>query len=635
MDVPLREKGVYTFGPFRLDPTRRIVLCAGAAVTMTARLFDMLLYLVQNPERLVPRDELEHAVWQSRVVADGNLQKTISLLRKALQVHEPAETFIVTVPGRGFRFAVPVAFEPYPIGISSAGPFDDLAGPAADPRHPRRWWQGKAALLLGLQVLLLAAIAGAIWRPASPVPPPAPFAPPPHSVAVMAFTNLSGDPRQEYFSDGLSEELINALDRISALQVAARLSSFSFKGKSATIRDIARQLDVGTVLEGSVRRDGKRLRITAQLVNAETGYQIWSRNFDRDEGDIFKVQGEIAEAVATSLQVTLLGDDAAKLTLGSTTNPHALDAYLRGMMLQRLFTVDSQRQALAAFDEAVALDPNYALAHAQRAATMIRFVEGFGGLGSDLAATQQYRARAMAEAQLAVSLAPRLGAAHAVLAGADEEAWRFSDAEAEYTRARELAPGDAAIEQRYAHFAVAMGHNALAVAAAQRGAQLDPLSPIAYVDLAAVLIWAQRPDDALTSLRHAQQLGFGGPRVTDETALVELQKKHFEKVRQICAGMQNWAQDFYLAIADHALGRQDEAQAALAKLLAQEGDNSAFYHAEIEAQWGDTQAALQWLETAYRLHDDGLIGLKTDWRANPLRGNPRFQDIVRRMNFPP
>ncbi|MEJ0044881.1 MAG: winged helix-turn-helix domain-containing protein [Rhodospirillales bacterium] len=613
------------------------MLCAGAAVTMTARLFDMLLYLVQNPERLVPRDELEHAVWQSRVVADGNLQKTISLLRKALQVHElprpkPSSS---PSPAAGFRFAVPVAFEPYPIGISSAGPFDDLAGPAADPRHPRRWWQGKAALLLGLQVLLLAAIAGAIWRPASPVPPPAPFAPPPHSVAVMAFTNLSGDPRQEYFSDGLSEELINALDRISALQVAARLSSFSFKGKSATIRDIAGNSTSAPCSRAACGATASACASPRNWSTRRPAIRSGRATSTATRATSSRSRGKSRRAVATSLQVTLLGDDAAKLTLGSTTNPHALDAYLRGMMLQRLFTVDSQRQALAAFDEAVALDPNYALAHAQRAATMIRFVEGFGGLGSDLAATQQYRARAMAEAQLAVSLAPRLGAAHAVLAGADEEAWRFSDAEAEYTRARELAPGDAAIEQRYAHFAVAMGHNALAVAAAQRGAQLDPLSPIAYVDLAAVLIWAQRPDDALTSLRHAQQLGFGGPRVTDETALVELQKKHFEKVRQICAGMQNWAQDFYLAIADHALGRQDEAQAALAKLLAQEGDNSAFYHAEIEAQWGDTQAALQWLETAYRLHDDGLIGLKTDWRANPLRGNPRFQDIVRRMNFPP
>ncbi len=480
--------------------------------------------------------------------------------------------------------------------------------------------------------MLLATLAGTIWLRASGPLASTPSAPPPHSVAVMAFSNLSGDPAQGYFSDGLSEEVINALGRIGGMKVAARLSSFSFKGKPVTIREIARQLDVSTVLEGSVRRDGSRLRITAQLIDARTGYQLWSRDFDQGEGSVLNVQDKIAEAVATSLRITLLRDDVARLASGNTSNPQVLDAYLRGMTLKNQFTTDSLQHALTAFDQAVALDPDFALGHVESALTMINFAEGFGGLGGDVTATQHYRALALAEAERAVSLAPRLGVAHAALAAANEELWRFPVAEAEYKQAKELAPGDSTIERQYARFEAAMGQSATAVEAAQRAVELDPLSAGAYLALASDLALARRANDALTALRHAEQAGLEGPRYFAVAAQIALLKRDYVGVVRLCAGKLDCSQ-YYLAIADHALGDQAGANAALASFRAAQGNNSAFHQAAIYAQWGDTHSALQWLQIAYRLHDDGLIDMKTYWLLDPIRPTAGYKDIERRMNF--
>ncbi len=633
MNVQLRERGVYAFGPFRLDPMRRSVVDADGEVRLTPRLFDALLFLVQNSERLVTQEELASAIWTGRAVEKNNVRKAISSLRIELQRHAPAEEFIHTVPGRGVRFTVPVIFEPEVAGAPIAN--QSVRSGTKGAGAPQRRWQRPAVVLCGFLTLLLIVSVAALWRLPQETAAVAPFAPPPHSVAVMAFRNASGNPAEDYFSDGLSEELIKALGRIGGLKVAARQSSSTFKGKSVSIGEIARQLDVGAVLEGNVRRDGPRLRVSAQLIDARTGYQLWSRDFDRGKDDLFSVQDEIAEAVATSLRVTLLSDDVAKLTVGNTTKPAALDAYLRGMKLRSELTTDSARQALAAFDVAVKLDPDFALAHVERAATLINFVEGFGGVGNDLAAIQRFRVQAFAAAERAVSLAPRLGAAHAVLAGAEEELWQFPAAEAEYARARELAPSDATTERRYARFAAAMGHHSSAASAAQHAVQLDPLSPGAYFTLASNLTLARRPDDASVALRHAEQLGFAGLRDTDQTAQIALLKRDFAAVRQICAGEQDWVQDYYLAVAAYALGDRKEAQAALAKLRALQGDNSAFQYATIYAQWGDTEDALRWLETAYRVHDDGLIDMKTYWLLDPIRGSAGYGEVERRMNFPP
>ena len=279
-----------------------------------------------------------------------------------------------------------VSPEPSP-GSANASPSAGAASDAARPTHKpvRLLSRSRYALPVIVAVFVAGALAyfaiDSLWlarHPRSPPTPPtappsvapAAFTPPPHSIAVLPFINLSGDHEQEYFSDGLTEELLNSLAEIDGLQVAARTSAFSFKGRDNDIGTIGRKLNVAAVLEGSVRRSAHTVRVTAQLINAVTGFHLWSKTYDRELGDVLKLQSEIATAVAGALKVTLLGDVAVKIELGGTRNPLAFDAYLRGLKLARIAKASTPmecRGPINAFSEAIALDSNFALAFANRA----------------------------------------------------------------------------------------------------------------------------------------------------------------------------------------------------------------------------------------------------------------------------
>jgi len=313
-------------------------------------------------------------------------------------------------------------------------------------------WRSKPALLATIAVLVLAlgyfaadrlvlskrgAEMGAAAAPALESAPITPFKPPPHSIAVLPFVNLSGDKEQEYFSDGLTEELLNSLAEINELQVAARTSSFSFK-EHPDIATVAHKLNVGAVLEGSVRRSGRTVRITAQLINAVTGFHLWSKTYDRDLGDVLKLQSEIATAVASALKVTLLADVAAKVELGGTRNPAAFDTYLRAAKVYRgALDEQSLRDSIALYSEAIQLDPAYAMAYANR--SIARF-----GLARNWAmgeSVRDYRESAQADARTAILLAPDLAEGHLALATLLEGTLEFRGANQEYRRALALAPG--------------------------------------------------------------------------------------------------------------------------------------------------------------------------------------------------
>ena len=275
-----------------------------------------------------------------------------------------------------------------------------------------------------------------------------PFAPPPHSIAVLPFVNLSGDKDQEYFSDGLTEELLNSLVEIEGLQVAARTSSFSFK-EHPDIATVARKLNVGAVLEGSVRRSGNTVRITTQLLDAVTGFHLWSKTYDRDLSDVLRLQTEIATAVASSLRVTLIGDVSAKIELGGTHNPAAFDAYLRASRAYWWSAIGSRQTVQAAIDtymEAVRLDPGYALALADRSNALAYLA---GNYETGQAIRDNYD-KALADAREALRLAPRLAEGHLALArNFLEGSLDFSQASVEYERAVALAPGDARVLTSY------------------------------------------------------------------------------------------------------------------------------------------------------------------------------------------
>jgi TolB-like protein/Flp pilus assembly protein TadD len=524
---------------------------------------------------------------------------------------------------------------PAPVIDASAEGFD-ASQADAHPSAPRR--RHIAALAIVGFPLLIAAVLTVVWRGTPEAPAPvqreAAFDPPPHSVAVLAFTNLSGDPAQEYFSDGLSEELIDGLGRIEGLRVPARQSSFSFKGKSATAGEIARRLNVGAVLEGSVRRDGKRLRVTAQLIDAATGYQLWSRSFDRDQTDILQVQGEIAEAVTRSLRVSLMGDESARLTLGESANPAAVDAYLRGLKLQNSDNEvpDHAHEAMAAFDEAIRLDPGYALAEVGRAYSFL----SLAAWGPDQPDFKTLFQHALTAANRAVALAPALGAAHAARACALAYTLAFAEAAAEYKTAMDLSPNDVEVKMSYSNFEVSAGHFARGLEAVQQAVNLDPLQPAVYTAMAWSLMLARRYDEALVAQRHARLLmNDGNARHSGQLGYVELLEGDAQSARRDCEAGHDWLQVACLAMAYHALGRQGEAEAQLARLHGMMGDSGAYNYATIYAQWGRTADALRWLGTAFQLHDSGLAILRVDPMLDPIRGTPEYKEIEKRLTLSP
>ena len=468
----------------------------------------------------------------------------------------------------------------------------------------------------------------------SRAPATASFNPPPHSIAVLPFVNISGDKEQEYFSDGLTEELLNDLARIDELQVAARTSAFSFKGKDTDIGTVARKLNVGAVLEGSVRRSVHRVRVTAQLINAITGFHLWSATYDRDLGDVLKLQTEIASAVASALRVTLLRDVATEMKVGGTRNPAAYDAYLRSTTAYwRVRSASDNESVRAGYQEAVRLDPNFALGYAGWSLALGAYAQNF----AHGPAVGDFIRQARAPALKAVALAPELAEGHLALAGVQGESLDFAGASEEYDRAMALAPGNARVLRDYGGFAVMMGRTDAGIAAARRATVLDPLNAWSYSDLSAALWMARRYDEALAAYQDSLALRPTDPHWLANGSMFYYALGDFEKMRTVCEGVEQADIQNYqdcLALAYHKLGRPTDAASALARFKALEDDAGAYGYAQIYAQWGNTREALTWLETALRLRDRNLIGLKTDPLLDPLRKEPRFQAIERELKFP-
>ena len=498
------------------------------------------------------------------------------------------------------------------------------------------------AWLVAMSIIAICAAVGVdrliLPRRADDSAPAGAFAPPVHSVAVLPFTNLSGDPTQDYFSDGVSEELINALSHVEALQVSARTSSFSFKGKNADIGAIARKLNVAAILEGSIRRSGNTVRITAQLINTVNGYHLWSQNYDRDLRDILTLQTDIATAVAQEMQVKLLGDEAARIEVGSTRNPEAYDAYLRGTQIEvTAQDLASSRMALAAFDQAISLDPNFAAAYTHR----VRALRGVANFTSEPGAVRDLYAMAREAAERAVTLAPDYADAHMALG------WQvlvhgyldFGAAEREVDRAMALAPGSASVLDSYAGFQGIVGHHEVAMAAMQHAIKLDPQNPRYREHLLQSLTWARRFDDVLVAVQDAKALHAEGYYAGIYSATSDLALGRPELASKICESpatpLDGGDRHFCLALAYHELGKIKPATAELEKFEALNGDLSAVSYAAVYAQWGDPGAALEWLATGERLRRASLVGIKVDWMFDPIRNQPQFQALERRLNFPP
>jgi TolB-like protein/Tfp pilus assembly protein PilF len=468
----------------------------------------------------------------------------------------------------------------------------------------------------------------------SPGAPPAAFNPPAHSIAVLPFVNMSGDKDQEYFSDGLSEELLNSLARINELQVAARTSSFYFKGKDVDLKTIAYKLNVASVLEGSVRRSGHTIRITAQLNNAVTGYHLWSETYDRDLKDVLRLQTEIATAVANALKMTLLGDVASKIEIGGTRNPAAFDAYIRASKVaNEAERAKEEEAAIEGFTQALRMDPDYALAYAGRSLALSSLVFYWPTTATTIPASLE---RALTDARKTIALAPGIAEGHLALATVYEARLEFTRAAEEYERALTLAPDNARVLRDYGGFAILMGRSDSGLTMVRRAVAVDPLNYLSFVFLGGGLQVLRRYDEATAAFRGALALDPDASDALTEVGIIQYLLGDPEAARSTCEKV---TEDYdlrpqCLALALHKLGRHADAEAALDKLKARWGDSGPTVYAVVYAQWGDTAKALELLNTALRLRIPWLAALKTDPLLDPLRNEPRFQAIERELKFP-
>ena len=447
---------LYHFNDFVLDTSRRELRCRNSIVATEPQVFDLLEYLIRSRERVVSRDDILAAVWHGRNVSDATLSSRINSARAAIGDNGEKQHLIRTLPRKGIRFVGEVREEP--------------ALPGEPAATPERVAPGKAA-----------------------------FEGP--SIAVLPFTNMSGDPEQEYFADGMAEDIITALSRISGLLVIARNSSFTYKGKAVDIRDVGRELGVNYVLEGSVRRSGGRLRISGQLIDAASGVHLWADRFDGDATDVFELQDRITESVVAAIEPTLQVAEVERRRNSGLIELDAYDLLLRAYALRYEFTPESIAAALDFLDQALTIDPNYAPAMA--AAAYCHALRHFQGWVRD---DHAYRTKAVALAWRAVELAP--GDAQ-VLWMAAFAIWNMAEdrtpAVELFSRSIAINPNSAMALTLAGWVEVMRGNQSTGRAMLERALRLNPRDPRGWFVSGAMAIAAVNDEDYPQAIHWAEK----------------------------------------------------------------------------------------------------------------------------------
>jgi TolB-like protein len=516
----------------------------------------------------------------------------------------------------------------FPIVMSLAWIFDVKAGRIE--RTPAGALRGSRAALLLVLLGALAAAPGLLWyfgwHKAQARPAPGP------SIAVLPLVNLSSDKEQEYFSDGLSEELLNLLAKVPGLRVAARTSTFAFKGKNEDVSEIGQRLHVATILEGSVRKAGDRIRITTQLINAADGYHLWSETYDRKLTDVFVVQDEIAQAVVDSLKLKLLTVPSSKER--RTANTDAYNQYLLGRQFFHRNNIDGFRRARQAFDKAVELDPQYAPAWAGLALATFWVADSSETLEKVIAGQD----RAVEAADRAIALAPDL--ADGYLARGFVRVpikWDFLGSKADFDRALQLKPDDPDVLYNYAVGVLRpLRRFPEAIAAARRATELDPLNPRPWFALGASLFSSGQGEAARDAFNRSLEISPDQSFAAFALGITWLTEGKPEEAKKIFPRSTNIV--FRLAgaaLAQHDLHHPTESQRALDELITKESHDGAYQIAEVYAWRGETDRAFEWLERAMKQRDGGLILANVDQLLKGLRSDPRYPALLKKMNLPP
>jgi TolB-like protein/DNA-binding winged helix-turn-helix (wHTH) protein/tetratricopeptide (TPR) repeat protein len=628
----MSDDRIHLFENFTLDLTRGFLLRGDELVHLRPQTYEVLKYLVENRGRLISKDKLIEDVWQGRAVTDGSLGKCIEEVRDALG--ENALKYVRNVRGRGYLFESEVAGGENIAATSEQ--IDVLRVVVVEEEKERgtahiaeTFRKHKLGLGIVLSVLVLAAGVLGYWFFAGRAANSAKI----ESVAVLPFLNESSDPNTEYLSDGISESLINSLSQLPHLKVIARSSSFMYKGKEVDPQKVASALGVQGIVTGRIVQRGDNLQISVELVNAPDKTQLWGGQYNRKATDLQAVQEEIARTISEKLRLRLTGTQELQLTKHATHNPQAYQLYLNGLFYLRTGRIENTRKALDYFNQAVALDPNFALAWVGVARAYSNFA------GNSWLDPKEALVKAKTATQKALELDETLAEAHAGLAVIKLSEWDWQGAEAECKRAIELNPNMADARFRYAEYLQLMGRHAEGLAEIKRGQELDPIPNIIRVREASALFLARRYDEAIEILQNAIKLAPDSIGAHNTLGFTYASKGMYEQAineyREVIRIQgETTSVQCYLGHALAMSGKRDEAQGILTRLKTAKKYVSPTELAVLYVGLGDNDGAIASLEKAYAAHDLQLATLKIEPGFDRLRSDSRFQDIVRRVGLP-
>ena len=629
---------LYRFGNFVLDSQKRTLFRGESPVVLTPKAFDVLLFLAQNPNRLVTRDELLQGVWGDTFVEEGNLTQHVSLLRKALGDNSEDTRLIVTIARKGYQFTATVS-----VAEAADTSRQDRVQvlPAESLRADARLvheapinevvpkalaWRWSKAAAVGT-VVLLAVVGFASWRHFRAIARPQSEK---IMLAILPFENLTGDPAKEYLADGLTEETISLLGRLNPEQlgVIARTSVMGYKHKDERLDQIGRDLSVQYVLENSFRESGDHIRLTAQLIQVKDQTHLWSQDYDYPLKDILNVEDDIAKALAHEIQVRLTSQQQAEFGRPRPVNPEAFDAYLQGYYFFQRHTEKDRGMAAEYYQRATQLDPSYALAWAGLSGVL----EWQASRGIIRAEEGNQRAREAVERALALN--PNLATAHAQMGRIKQRVdFDWAGADASFQRAIAAEPGNLESVRLAATSAAQRGRFDEALRLDRRAVELDPLSGDSWERLAETEFFMAQLDDAAAHARKALELSpdvYPGRILLSEiyviqgrpqNALTEIESAHYEPLRA-----------FPQAIAYYALRQEKESDAALSELIANPAN--AYQIAEVYAFRNQYDKAFEWLDRAYVRRSGSLVGMKVDPLLKSLHNDPRYAALLKKLNFP-
>jgi TolB-like protein/DNA-binding winged helix-turn-helix (wHTH) protein/Tfp pilus assembly protein PilF len=647
LNIPSDSRSVLRFGPFQVDLASGELHKHGVRLRLQEQPFQILVMLLENPGEVVTRDELRNKLWSADTFVDFDvgLNNAVLRLRNVLGDSADSPRFIETLPRRGYRFIAQVD-RPVPAQVpentrpSTAGYQQEaFASPASATsqvaRPPLEWFRAGRIWTVGFVLaVFLALFAGLNVGGLRQRVLGKPGAPAIRSLAVLPLENLSGDEAQEYFADGMTDELITDLASIASLRVISRTSTTHYKGTRKTIPEIARELNVDAVVEGSVGRSPNKVRIRAQLIRAVPEEHLWAQSYERDLPDVLALQRDVANAIANEIKVHLTPQERQHLASARPVNPDAYNAFLLGDYHSSKRNPAALEKGIQYFQEAIRIDPSYAQAYAGLANAYIER-DIWGGLGVGKSA-DQVRAATLK----ALALDGELAEAHALLGQIHfQYDWDWQGTEAEYKRAIQLNPNLAASYVRYAYFLQAMSRHTEALAAAHRAVELDPLSAPNLSDEGRILYRARQYESAIARYQRALELD---PGYVPALSRMAEAYEEWGKYDQALAAVRKFQQ----AAADprgirRLLGRlyarTGQRREALEITRTIETDpntaDSAFALAAIYSALGDRDRAIAALEKGVQARSF-LPFVFVDPQLDPLRSDPRYSDLLQRTGLP-